>query len=72
MTSDRSYIVISLLFCVIGLGLMLDFEDHASLHSTRTTIGLSIAAGGTLIGMRATLNMYAKILGVNPYKNTKF
>jgi hypothetical protein len=64
--------MISILCCAIGLILVLNFEKHTHFHPVRIVIGLGIAAGGTLIGIRATTNMYAKILGVNPYRNTKF
>lgn len=70
--SDRSYVIISLLCCIIGTGLLIDFEHHNKLHPVRTVIGLCIGSGGTLVGIRATVNMFAKINGVNPFSNIKY
>ena len=70
--SDKSYVAIALLTCIIGTLLLLNFDNHKDLSPVRTVIGLMICSMGFIIGIRATANMFAKIIGINPFKNIKF
>ena len=63
--SDRGYLAMSLLLCIVGSLVCMNFVDHRKLSTLRTTVGLCIIGIGFVVGSRATANLFAKIIGIS-------
>ena len=69
--SDRGYLAMSLLMCIVGSLVSMNFTDHRKLSTMRTTIGLCIIGIGFVVGSRATANLFAKIIGISQQPQAK-
>lgn len=59
--SDRSFVFMSLTFGVVGSALLLNFQTMGAV----STLAFVILAVSLVIGIKSTVDLYAKIVGVS-------
>ena len=59
--SDRSFVFISLLMAIAGSAMLVHYQGMGPL----TTIGLTLLAISLVIGVKAIVDLYAKLIGVS-------